>query len=148
VDSRTTAAACIYLKRRRLGFTLIEVLVTAVIVSIAVVGAFGAIRAVTASESQAQDAVLLQRLADEKLNDLKLLQDPTSEESGDYSDRGYQDITWNADDISTSTTNLDQITITATRGKVSQSVTTLMYVPPQTTTTTSTAGATTGVPTL
>jgi prepilin-type N-terminal cleavage/methylation domain-containing protein len=131
------------LKKRQSAFTLIELLVTTVIVAIAVVGALGGIRALTAAQTKAQDAALLQRLADEKLNDLRILQDPTSETTGDFSDRGYTDITWSADDETTATSNLDQITVTATRGNSSQSITTMIYVPPQTTTSTGT-GATGG----
>ncbi len=131
MDSRGAAAAVNKLKRRTAGFTLVEVLVTAVIVSISVVGVLGAISSLTRAQANAQDAVLLQRLANEKLNDIRLLQDPSSTAAtGDFSDRAYPDITWTADVESTSTTNLDQVTVTATRDKSSQSITTLMYVIP------------------
>jgi type II secretion system protein I len=130
------------LRQRQAGFTLIEVLVTTVIVAIAIVGVLGGIQSLTMADSKAQDAVLLQRLANEKLNDLRILQDPsTAGSSGDFSDRGYPDVTWSAEVDSTSTTNLDQVTITATRGKNDQSLTTMLYVAPQTTTATATGTA-------
>jgi len=126
-------------KRTASGFTLVEVLVTTVIVAITLVGVLGAIRSQALVESSANDATLLQRLANEKLNDLRILQDPsTGGDSGDFSDRGYPDITWTADVEQSNTTNLDQVTVTATRGKASQAITTLIYVIPATGTTTTT----------
>jgi len=113
--------------------------VTTVIVAITLVGVLGAIRSQALVESSANDATLLQRLANEKLNDLRILQDPsTGGDSGDFSDRGYPDITWTADVEQSNTTNLDQVTVTATRGKASQAITTLIYVIPATGTTTTT----------
>lgn len=131
------------MRRRNAGFTLIEVMVTTVIVAIAIVGVLGAIGSEAKERAQANDAVLLQRLANEKLNDLRVLQDPSSTTgNGDYSDRAYPDITWTAEVETTNTNNLDQVTVTATKGKESQSVTTLIYVVPATTTTTTTGAAT------
>ena len=76
--------------------------------------------------------ICLQRLAAEKINDLKLLQDPgTGGTQGDFSDRGYPDVTWSLQETASSITNLTQITVTATRGADSQALTTLLYVPPQ-----------------
>jgi type II secretion system protein I len=132
-------------RKRKNGFTLVEVLVTAAIVSLALVGVLGAIGSQLRLESSANDAALLQRLANEKLNDLRLQPDPSDAgASGDFSDRNYPDVTWTADVESTSTANLDQVTVTATRGNASQSITTLIYVIPATgTTTTGTTTATT-----
>jgi len=129
----------------RRGFTLVEVLVTTALVAIAVVAGMGAIRAIGIADVKAHDADLLQRLASEKLNDVKILQDPTSSgTSGDFTDRGYSDVTWSLDDEATSVSNVDQLTVTATRGKNSESLTTLLYIPSSTgSTTSSTAGSTT-----
>jgi prepilin-type N-terminal cleavage/methylation domain-containing protein len=127
------------------GFTLMEVLVTLVLVSLALVGALGGIRAIKDADAKAQTADLLQRLAAEKINDLKLLQDPSTDGTdGDFSDRGYPDITWNLQETAAAVTNMVQITLTVTRGKDTQALTTLLYVVPQTGTTTSTTSATTG----
>ena len=69
---------------------------------------------------------------------MKLLQDPnTGGTEGDFSDRGYPDITWALQETDSGVTNLTQITVTVTRGKESQALTTLLYVRPQTGTTTS-----------
>jgi prepilin-type N-terminal cleavage/methylation domain-containing protein len=127
------------------GFTLMEVLVTVVLVSLALVGALSGIRAIKNADAKAQTADLLQRLAAEKINDLRLLQDPSANGSdGDFADRGYPDITWNLQETAASVTNMVQITLTVTRSKDTQALTTLLYIVPQTGTTTSTTTAATG----
>ncbi len=111
------------------GFTLIEVLVTVVLVSIAVVGVLGGIRSIQAAGARAQTADLLQRLVAEKVGDLKLLADPSAGASaGDFADRGHPDITWTLSAEATSTTSLDKVTVTATQGRQEQSLTTLIFV--------------------
>lgn len=113
------------------GFTLVEVLVTTVLVAVAVVGVLGGIRSIGAADVKARTADLLQRLAAEKLHDLKVLPDPSdAPDSGDYSDRGYADITWNLAIEATGANNVDQVTVTTTRGGDSQALTTLMFVSP------------------
>lgn len=126
------------------GFTLVEVMVAAVLIAIAVAGAMAGIGAISRAQSRQEDAVLLQRLAEEKVNDVELLQDPTDiGAQGDFADRGYPDITWSANVITSSITNVDQLTIVATRGREAQSLTTQIYVPPAPGTTTSTSTTTT-----
>ena len=132
-------------RRSTAGFTLLEVLVATVLVGLAVAGTLGGIRSLEAADAKAHDALLLRRLAVEKINDLRILPDPTQAGgAGDFSDRGYDDITWAADVEPTSVSNLDQVTITVTRGKDSQDVSTLIYVP--TSTNTSTPAAAAGTP--
>jgi type II secretory pathway pseudopilin PulG len=118
-------------------------MVAGLLVAIALVGAMGGIRAISRAESRARDAELLQRLAQEKIEDLKLLSDPSQAGAqGDFSDRGYPDVTWDANVMNTSITNVDQVTITAKRGDEAQSLTTQIYVPPVSTTSSSTTAST------
>ncbi len=113
------------------GFTLIEVLVTVVLVSVAVVGVLGGIRSIQAAGARARSADLLQRLVAEKLGDMKLLADPSAGASaGDFADRGYPDITWTAAVEATGMTSLDKVTVTATQGGQEQALTTLIFVRP------------------
>ncbi len=115
------------------GFTLVEVLVTIVLVTIAIVGTLQGLQSISRNQVRANTADLLQRLALDKINDLGLLQTPTSAGgSGDYSDRGYPDVTWTITDNATSVTDLDSVTVTSTRASQSQTVTKLLYVRPQT----------------
>jgi len=130
-------------RRRRGGFTLIEVMVSTTLVAIAVVGALQGITAIQAGDAHAQTADLLQRLAAEKVGDIRILSDPgTGAGQGDFADRGYPDIAWTADVQTTNATYVDQVTVTATEGRQSQSLTTMVFVPPTTTTTTTGSGAT------
>ena len=127
-------------KRPRCGFTLIEVLVTIVLVSVAIVGVLGGLRSIGAASARARTADLLQRLAVEKMNDLKLLSDPdTDRKDGDFSDRGYTDVTWSITVEASGATNVDQVTVTATQGRASQALTALVFVRPSGSVTTETA---------
>lgn len=113
------------------GFTLIEVLVTVVLVSVAVVGVLGGLRVIAAADAQARDADLIQRLTAEKLGDMRLLSDPAAGGSaGDFSDRGHSEITWTAAVTATGAADVDKVTVTATGGGRSQTVSTLMFVRP------------------
>jgi prepilin-type N-terminal cleavage/methylation domain-containing protein len=122
------------IRKRRLaarGFTIIEVLMATVLVSIAVAATFGAISRITAADAKAQTADLLQRLAAEKLNDLSILTSPSAAgTSGDFTDRGYPDISWSINDQSTSVDNVDEVTVTVTQGRSTQALTTLVFIPP------------------
>ncbi len=112
-------------------FTLIEVLVTVVLVSVAVVGVLGGIRAIQAAGARTRDGDLLQRLVAEKVGDIRLLSDPsTGGNAGDFSDRGHADISWTANVETTGAANVDKVTVTATRGGQSQALTTLVFVRP------------------
>ena len=53
------------------GFTLVEVLVTVVLVSVAIVGVLGGIRTIQDTNAKARTAELLQRLATEKISGLE-----------------------------------------------------------------------------
>ena len=124
------------------GFTLVEVLVTTVLVAVAIVGVLGGIRAIRDADAKAQTADLLQRLASEKINDVRLLQDPsTGGTDGDFTDRGYPDVSWALQETASGVTDLTQITVTVTRGKDSQALTTLLFVRPQAGTATTGTGA-------
>lgn len=120
-------------------------MVTVVLVAVALVGALGGIRAIKDADAKAQTADLLERLATEKVSDLKLLQDPSTNGSqGDFTDRGYPDITWSLQEDTSAITNMVQVTLTVTRGRDAQVLTTLLYIPSQSgtaTTTSTTTGA-------
>lgn len=123
------------------GFTLIEMLVAIVLVSIGVVAVFGGIRSMGAAQAKAQTADLLQRLAAQKLSEFESVTDPNSaDSSGNFYDQGYPDVTWSMTLQQAEASNLDQITVTTTQGNISQSVNGLLFVRP-TTATSSTGGS-------
>lgn len=118
---------------RRSGFTLIEMLVTVMLVSVAIVGVLGGIRAISAADLRAREADLLQRLAVLKLNEMGAVTDPqTSENKGDFTDQGYTDVSWVVEVVPSGTTNLDELTVTVTHGEATQALTGYLFVRPVT----------------
>ncbi len=113
-----------------------------ILVSVAVVGALGGIRALQGSEAKAKTADLLQNLAAEKLNDMRYLADPSDNgDAGDFSDRGYPDIHWTADIETSDVDNVDSVTVTVTQGKEAQTIKTMMFVTPQSSSTSGSGAA-------
>ena len=120
----------------RAAFTLIEMLVTVVLVSVAIVGVLGGIRAISSSDLRAREAVLLQRLAVQKLNEMGAVTDPTTADNkGDFSDQGYPEATWTVEVQPSGTEDLDVLTVTVTRGQATQTLTGQLFVRPTTGTT-------------
>lgn len=119
---------------RRCGaFTLVEMLVTIVIVAVAVVGVFRAIAVLTETDKRARDADLLQRLACQKMAEMGVVTDPrTAENSGDFADQGYEAITWTVEVEPSGTLNVEQVTVTAQRDETSQQVIGLIFQRPLT----------------
>jgi Tfp pilus assembly protein PilV len=128
---------------RRRGFTLIEAMVAALLVSIGVVAVFGGIAALNRAEARSRDADLLQSLTLQKMNEMGAVNDPrTADTSGDFSDRGYPDVTWEIDVEPSGAQDVDKITVTATRGQAEQKLTQMLYVPADTTAGANAAGGT------
>ena len=118
-------------------FTLVEMLVTILLVGIALAGVFGGLRALGAAETKARDADLAQRLAASKLAEFGPILDPaTADGKGDFTEEGYPNVTWETSVESGTTENVERVTVTATKGNTEQSVIGLVYVKPETTTTT------------
>jgi prepilin-type N-terminal cleavage/methylation domain-containing protein len=126
---------------RSRGFTLIEVLVTATLVGVAIAGALTALGQLARADSYAQNAELLQRLAAQKLTALQVEGDiRTAETEGDFSTEGYPDAEWSLELQTTTDENVEEATITATKGESQQVLSELIFFRPTTTTTTTTAG--------
>ena len=121
-------------------FTLIEVLVTATLVGVAVAGTLTAIGSLSRADVAARNAELLQRLASQKLAALRTESDlRTAATSGDFSAEGYADADWSLELQTTDDENVEEATITATRGNAQQALSERVFFPPATTTTSGTA---------
>jgi prepilin-type N-terminal cleavage/methylation domain-containing protein len=128
-------------RQRKQGFTLIEVLVTSVLVGVALAGAMTAIGSLSRADVAARNAELLQRLAVQKLAALRVEGDlRTAETSGDFSAEGYEDVEWVLELQTTEDANVEEATITATRGESQQALTELIFFRPTTTTGTTGTG--------
>lgn len=124
------------------GFTLVELLVTTFLIGLAVVGAMGGIRALKMADIKAKQVELVQRLAMQKLDEYESVTPVnTADSSGDFSDHGYPDVTYDMTMTPTSTANIDIVEVTAKQGTVSQSLTELFYIRP-----TTSASPTSGTP--
>ena len=126
-------------QRRRQAFTLIEMIMATLILSLAVVAVFQAIRALGVADARAHTADVLQSLAVDKMSEIGTVSDPNNLDSGgDFSAQGYPNATYTVDLETTDTTNLDKITVTTMQGNDKQKVTQLLYVPAATASTTAT----------
>ncbi len=130
--------------RSKKGFTLVELVVTTFIVSVALVAVMGGIRSLGQADVKAHEVELLQQLAEQEMANLRQATDPNTElSSGDFSDQGYADVTFQVTAQPSGTDNVDEVKVVVTHGKEMQSLTELMYVPPATTTSATTGGTTT-----
>lgn len=95
------------------GFTLIEVLGAIVIMALVVVGSMKALQQVTLTEAKAESHDFLQGLAQSKYQELVATADLTqSSFSGDFSDRGLDDYSYQATLQATGTTSVDSLQVT------------------------------------
>ncbi len=103
------------------------------LVAVALVGVMGGLRALGQAELKARKADLLQRLAAQKMEEIGVVIDPRSgENGGDFSEQGYPDITWTMDVQPGTEADVDEVTVTATQGADSQSLTGLVFIRPVT----------------
>lgn len=132
--------------RRLSGYSLIEAMVSVIVVAIAVVGAITALSAMTRSEDRALTTEKMQRLASEKYDEIISTEDYINTSlSGNFDDRNESGYSWQVDVATTDETNLDSITVTVTKDSGSQAqpvkVVGLVYVPESTTSGSSTSSS-------
>ncbi|MCX6379342.1 MAG: type II secretion system protein [Armatimonadetes bacterium] len=126
------------------GFTLVELIVTIFIVSVALVAVMGGIRSLGVADVKAHEAELLQQFAAQKLADLRTAADlNNAETSGNFSDQGYAGVTFQVTVQPSGTDNVDEVKVTVLHNNEAQSLTELMFVPPAPTTSTTTGATTT-----
>jgi len=135
------------LSRRFAGYSLIEAMVSVVVVGIAVVGCIAALSAMTRSEDRALTTEKMHRLASEKYDEIVATEDYVNTSlSGNFEDRGEPGYTWQVDVSPTGESNLDAVTVTVSKESGSTAepvkVVGVMYVPQTTTSGTAAAGGT------
>jgi len=127
------------------GFTILEAMVSLALTAVTIVGALGAIRAMTRSETIRMDTEYERRLAMEKYHEIVAVQDFTTA-SGDFNDRNDSHYAWEMSTTPTSITNLVTLTVKvhptdSNETKDQVTVSGLIYQAPQTTTTGTPTGA-------
>lgn len=123
--------------RRRLGFTVVEVLAAAVLLGVGVVAALGAIGTITRAEMRMEEKEVLQSLASDKLHEVLATFDfATPSLGGDLEDRGRPDVRWEVEVAPSGIENLDRVRIVVTPpGRTDEagvSLETLVFRPPVT----------------
>lgn len=128
------------------GFTLLEALVAALLLGTSVVASLGAIASITKAEATSKRLEQMQRLAAQKYDELYATGQLTTTISGDFTDIGISDYSWQATVTPTGTDSLNYISVVVSlKGGDSNGATatveTLLYAP---STTTTTGGSTSG----
>lgn len=134
---------------RRSGYSLIEALVSMVIVGIAIVGCLSTLSAMTRSEDRSLMTEKMHRLASEKLDEILATEDyANSSLSGNFDDRGETGFSWEVEVDPTGESNLDSIAVTVTKESGSRAEPVkaigLVYIPETTTTGTAASGGAQG----
>ncbi len=116
------------------GLTLVEVLVTAVVVGAGLALVAGALSASIRAEAHADNLVRISRLLDLQLGRLEGGVLAQQNATGDFTTDGAPDVTWSITVETTQTPNLNQVTIEAdwdeTGVKQDMEVVRLFYVDP------------------
>lgn len=127
-------------KRRSLGYTLIEAVVTVFVVGIGIVGAVYGLGVLTKAEGELREREILSRLARQKFDELAATRSfNQGEVSGNFESQGYQAVQWSSESAPTGVENVDSLTLTVTppsnwrAGVITR--TGLLYVPPAPTST-------------
>ena len=134
---------------RNRGFTLVEAMVSVVLLAVGITAILGTLGEMTKARGRSIATERMQQLAFDKYDELVGTGDYTTPSlSGDFQDRNESRYTWRAEFLQTGTTNLESFTVyvdpVAGPNKGVQA-TGLVYVPPTTVTGTGTvAGGGTG----
>jgi hypothetical protein len=120
--------------RRNLGFTLIEALVSVVLLSVGIVASLTAIGHMIKGEALMQEGERMRRLADEKLSELVATGEYLYLTEGDFADRSETRYTWTAELQPTGTENLQAFTVRVVhanrRDDTGYEAAELVFVPP------------------
>ena len=127
------------MRRVNSGFTLVEAVISVLLVAVGVVSTIQALGAMTKSDGQLRDRERMQRLAIQKYDELIGTGALTNaSQDGDFKDRNVDAYTWKAEVIPGTVTNLDQIRVTVSDPDAPQGpsveIDGLRYTPPATST--------------
>ncbi len=102
-------------KGSKSAFTLVEVLVAIVLVGIALTATLGAIGSLTASFRRSVELENLQRLANEKLDEVLATGEWQTASEGGFEGDLYEDYTWSIETETTTVAGLEYVRLTVTR---------------------------------
>jgi hypothetical protein len=111
------------------------------ILSIGIVAVYGSMNSLTRAEARARDQDLVQRLADEKYEELISTEpDLSAPQSGNFDDRNLPDFNWEMESTPSGIESLQSITVRVEHRQANNQTPSgiasgLVYVPPVTSTT-------------
>lgn len=120
--------------RKARGFTILEALVSAVLLGVGIAASIGAIGEMIKAETGSREREKIHRMALDRFAELRAtgdyLQSPLD---GDFQDRGEQGYTWSSALEPTGIENLNRLTVTVSKtanSKLDTSISALVYQPP------------------
>lgn len=117
---------------RRRAFTLIEVVVSAVLVAVGISALVSSLGSFSQAQRRMIDRERIERLADAKLKELAATRSYQSETEGDFEQEGQPGFTWEAETEISGIENLVELRVTVSKEGTDQSVIarTLLFDPP------------------
>lgn len=125
-------------RRGRHGFTLIEALVSAVLLAVGVTAVMLALGGQMRTEATVRRREILGNLARAKMDELSATTSTSAATDGDFNDQGFSNVTWQSSYEDTGIENVQALTVTISDPSDSQAEireTTLIFTQPTTTTT-------------
>lgn len=117
---------------------MVEALASVILVAVGITAALGGISALSKAEADGQDRERMERLAMQKFDELVATGNMTTASSGDFTDHGIADVSWQTQVSASGVDNLNHISVTVKRSNDDKSPVavfdSLIYVPPTTTT--------------
>ncbi|ARU40623.1 hypothetical protein CCB80_05500 [Armatimonadetes bacterium Uphvl-Ar1] len=113
------------------GFTLVEVLVAAVLLAVGITALVGAISGLMRAERAVAEKDFIDRIAHEKLQELIATQAWQSEAGGTFDDERLRDYTWSLQESNVGVENLTGLTLTvSSQNKGENSISTVVFTAP------------------
>ncbi|RYG16313.1 type II secretion system protein [bacterium] len=126
------------MSRSKRGFTLIEALVSAVLLAFGVTAVMLALGGQMRTEANVRRREVLLGLVRAKMDELAATTSTNTSTDGDFGDQGFAGVTWGSSYEDTGIENVQALTVTVTDSADAQTElreSTLIYTPPVTTTT-------------
>jgi type II secretory pathway pseudopilin PulG len=121
--------------RRAAGFTMVEALAAVALLAVGIVASLSALGAMTRAEGGMRESERMQRLADQKLQELIATGDWQFLTEGDFSEQAENRYLWTSTLEPSGVENMEVLSVTITRANrrddEGYQATQLLYIPPE-----------------